>query len=204
MAEVSEVHALTGAVLSDALDDVARLRIAVFRAWPYLYDGDLDYEHRYLQSYRDSDKAIVVGAFDGDRLVGASTGAPLIDHADDFGAAFDGSGLDVSEIFYCAESVLLPDYRGQGTGHRFFDLREAHAIRLGFTKCAFCSVLRAADHPMRPENYRPLDAFWRARGYDLLPGAIAQFSWKDVGAEKETMKPLQFWIRDLPITEVSV
>ncbi len=197
MPEVSEVRTLTGAALEAALDDVARLRIQVFRAWPYLYDGDLDYERKYLQSYRDSDRAIMVGAFDGDRLIGASTGAPLTDHADDFAAAFDGTGLDLGDIFYCAESVLLPDYRGQGVGHKFFDLREAHARSHGFSKCAFCGVQRPADHPMRPETYRPLDAFWHARGYAPLPGVIAQFSWKDIGEKGETQKPLQFWIRDL-------
>ena len=197
MAKVTDVRSLTGAALEAALDDVARLRIRVFRAWPYLYDGDLDYERKYLQSYRDSARAIVVGAFDGNRLVGASTGAPLTDHADDFAAAFEGTGLDLKDIFYCAESVLLTEYRGQGVGHRFFDLREAHARALGFKKCAFCGVQRPADHPMRPTSYRPLDAFWRARGYEPLPGAIARFSWKDVGDEGETLKPLQFWIRDL-------
>ncbi|WP_170368883.1 GNAT family N-acetyltransferase [Ruegeria arenilitoris] len=197
MAEVTQVRALTGPALEAALDDVARLRIAVFRDWPYLYDGDLAYERRYLQSYRDSDRAIVVGAFDGDRLVGAATGAPLADHAEDFAAAFDGTRLELSQIFYCAESVLLPDYRGQGVGHAFFDLREDHARALGFAKCAFCGVQRPADHPMRPAGYRPLDPFWRARGYAPLPGVIAQFSWKDLGEDSETLKPLQFWIRDL-------
>ncbi|MEW2918294.1 GNAT family N-acetyltransferase [Ruegeria sp. ANG10] len=197
MAEVTAVRPLTGAALEAALDDVARLRIEVFRAWPYLYDGDLEYERKYLQSYRDSDKAFVVGAFDGDHLIGASTGAPLTDHADDFAAAFEGTGLDLSQIFYCAESVLLSGYRGQGVGHKFFDLREEHARALGFSKCAFCGVQRSVDHPMRPDNYRPLDAFWRARGYEPLPGVIAQFSWKDIGEEGETLKPLQFWMRDL-------
>lgn len=197
MGEVTNVRALTGAALADALDDVARLRINVFRAWPYLYDGDLEYERKYLQSYRDSDKAIVVGAFDGTQLVGASTGAPLVDHAEDFAAAFEGTGLDLSQIFYCAESVLLPAFRGQGVGHRFFDLREAHARHYGFTKCAFCGVQRPEDHPMRPEHYRPLDAFWRTRGYEPLAGVVAQFSWKDLDQDRETLKPLQFWIKDL-------
>ncbi|WP_170446999.1 GNAT family N-acetyltransferase [Ruegeria arenilitoris] len=197
MAEVTKVRALTGPALEAALDDVARMRIAVFRDWPYLYDGDLAYERKYLQSYRDSDRAIVVGAFDGERLVGAATGAPLADHAEDFAAAFDGTGLDLSQIFYCAESVLLPAYRGQGVGHAFFDLRESHARALGFAKCAFCGVQRPDDHPMRPAGYRTLDPFWRARGYAPLPGVIARFSWKDLGEDSETLKPLQFWIRDL-------
>ncbi|MBY6068673.1 GNAT family N-acetyltransferase [Leisingera aquaemixtae] len=191
------VEAMTGAALDAALDDVARLRIKVFRAWPYLYDGDLAYEREYLQSYRDSERAVVVGAFDGDTLVGASTGAPLADHADDFAAAFEGTGIDLNDVFYCAESVLLPEYRGHGVGHGFFDAREAHARKHGFSKTAFCGVQRPADHPLRPAGYAPLDPFWRKRGYAPLEGAIAHFSWKDVDQAEETRKPLQFWIRDL-------
>lgn len=191
------IEALSGAELTSVLDDVARLRLRVFHDWPYLYDGDLDYERRYLEVYRDSAFAVLVGAFDGDRLVGAATGTPMQDHDEDFATAFAGTGYDLSQIFYCAESILLPDYRGQGAGHRFFDLREDHARATGHRYAAFCSVIRPADHPMRPNGYRPLDGFWQARGYAPLPGVIAEFSWKDRGEDHETRKPLQFWLREL-------
>ncbi len=190
------IRPLTGADLDAALDDVAALRIAVFRDWPYLYDGDLDYERRYLATYRDSPGAILVGAFDGAALVGAATGTPMEDHAE-FAKPFAGTGLALSDIFYCAESVLLPDYRGQGVGHAFFDHREAHARSLGRRHAAFCAVIRPDDHPARPAGYAPLDPFWRRRGYRPLPGVVARFRWKDVGEPDETEKPLQFWIRDL-------
>ena len=192
-----DVRVLTGDALVAALDDVARLRIAVFYEWPYLYDGDFDYERRYLQSYRDSAEAILVGAFDGDRLVGASTGTPMTDHADDFAAAFSETDYQLGEIFYCAESVLMPDYRGHGIGHAFFDHREAHARALGFKHIAFCAVIRPNDHPMRPIAYRPLDPFWRKRGYEKLDGSIATFSWTDIGHDHQTKKPLHFWIKPL-------
>ncbi|EEW60492.1 acetyltransferase, gnat family [Ruegeria sp. TrichCH4B] len=194
---VLRIETLTGAALEAALDDVARLRIEVFRAWPYLYDGDLAYERDYLQSYRDSAGAVVVGAFDADRLVGAATGTPLADHADDFAAAFAQSTLNMADIFYCAESVLLPAYRGQGAGHGFFDAREAHARELGFAKSAFCSVIRSKEHPLHPTGYTPLDPFWRKRGYRPLPGVVAEFAWKDIDQPKGTTKTLQFWLRDL-------
>ncbi len=192
-----EVLTLTGDALEAALDAVARLRIAVFREWPYLYDGDPVYERRYLRTYRDSAGAILVGAFDDGRLVGASTGTPMEDHGDEFGAAFAASGIALSDIFYCAESVLLPEYRGRGLGHAFFDTREAHARKLGRTHSAFCRVVRPAEHPLHPASYRPLDGFWKKRGYAPLEGAVAQYSWKDVGEAGETPKPMQFWIRKL-------
>lgn len=196
------IETLRGEALDAALDDVARLRIAVFRDWPYLYDGSLDYERKYLEVYRQSDQTVLVGAFDGTRLVGAATGTPMLDHAEDFASAFEGAGYDLADIFYCAESVLLPEYRGQGAGHRFFDLREAHARSVDARFTAFCGVQRPADHPMCPADYAPLDPFWRKRGYRPLDGVIAQFSWKDVGFEDETKKPLQFWIRDLSADKV--
>ncbi|WP_371226049.1 GNAT family N-acetyltransferase [Roseovarius sp. 2305UL8-3] len=191
------VARLTGAALEDALDDLAQLRIEVFRVFPYLYDGDVEYERRYLQTYRDSENAILVGAFDGDRLVGASTGSPMEEHAGEFAAAFAGQNIPLSDIFYCAESVLLPEYRGQGIGHAFFDEREAHARALGRRYSAFCGVVRPADHPLRPERYQPLDGFWRKRGYAPLDGVIAHYRWKDRDQSGETNHPLQFWMREL-------
>lgn len=192
-----ETRVLEGDNLVAALESVAALRISVFRDWPYLYDGSLAYERNYLRTYIDSSNAILVGAFDGDRLVGASTGTPLRDHSDDFSAAFAHQNLDLEAIFYCAESVLLADYRGQGVGHRFFDLREAHARSLGYDACAFCAVQRPLDHPLCPQDYRPLDAFWRGRGYRPLPDVIAHFAWKDVDQAASSQKPLMFWIKSL-------
>jgi len=194
---VIRVARLTGDDLARALEDVARLRIEVFRAWPYLYDGDAAYEARYLQTYRDSEAAILVGAFDGDRLVGASTGTPMEDHAQDFAAAFEGQGIDLKEVFYCAESVLQPGYRGQGIGHAFFDAREDHARAMGRRYAAFCSVVRPADHPLKPKEYQPLDPFWRKRGYAPLEGVVARFGWKDIDQPGETDHALQFWLREL-------
>jgi GNAT superfamily N-acetyltransferase len=185
-----------GPGVAGLVDDLADLRIAVFRDWPYLYEGDRDYERRYLAGYAEG-HSIVVAARDGARMVGAATGMPLASHAEDFGAAFDGTGIDLGDVFYCAESVLLPAFRGQGAGHVFFDRREAHARRLGYARAAFCAVTRPADHPARPEGYRPLDGFWRGRGYAPLPGVVAEFSWRDIGMAEETPKPLQFWMKDL-------
>lgn len=189
------IEVLTGAALEAALDDLARLRIEVFRAFPYLYDGDDAYERHYLRPYRDTPRAVVIVARDNGRAVGAATGMSLADHGD--AAQMTGQLPAVEDVFYCAESVLLPEYRGQGIGHRFFDLREDHARRLGRAYSAFCGVVRPADHPLRPPGYTPLDGFWRKRGYVPVTGAVARFRWKDIDCAQETEKPLQVWMRAL-------
>ncbi|GAB4517326.1 MAG: GNAT family acetyltransferase [Roseibium sp.] len=192
-----DIRRLTGMDLENALDDLAGLRISVFRSWPYLYDGTREYEARYLSRYARTEGAVIVGAFDGEKLVGAATGAPLGDELASFRAPLEAQGHDLSKIFYLAESVLDPAYRGRGIGHRFFDEREAHARSLGFTEAMFCAVIRPQDHPLRPEDYAPLDPFWRKRGYEKLDGVIVTFPWLDVGDGRETEKPMQVWHRKL-------
>lgn len=197
-ASVLSFSVLTAAEIDAALDDLARLRIEVFAAWPYLYEGDRAYEARYLSAFAASPGAVVVAARDGQgRMVGAATAAPLADHAAEFAAPFATAGLDPADYFYLAESVLLPGHRGQGAGRTFFEMREAAGRAQGFDRAVFASVIRPEDHPARPTSYVPLDAFWRRLGYRPLDGLKAEFSWRDIGEADETVKQLQVWGRDL-------
>ena len=192
------VKSLTGPELQTILPDLARLRMVVFRDWPYLYDGSLEYEQEYLATFAAAPGAVCITAYDRDEIVGASTGAPMIEHADEFGEPFEAAGYDISKIFYCGESVLLKSHRGHGLGHAFFDGREAHAHKLGgFTHSTFCRVVRPDDHPLKPADYRPLDGFWRKRGYEPIDGILATYPWKDIDEEEETPKKMQFWMRAL-------
>ncbi|MGD9783444.1 MAG: GNAT family N-acetyltransferase [Hyphomicrobiaceae bacterium] len=193
-----ETASLTGDALQAVLPDLARLRMIVFRDWPYLYDGSLAYEQEYLAKFAAAPGAVCIVARDGDVIVGASTACPMSQADEEFRAPFLAKGYDIREVFYCGESVLLPGHRGGGVGHAFFDGREAHAYKLGgFRYSTFCRVVRPDDHPLKPADYRPLDGFWRKRGYAPVDGLVAHFSWKDVDRDEETVKALQFWMREL-------
>ena len=191
------VRRLTRSEAEAAFDDLARLRIEVFRDFPYLYEGDLDYERRYLATYLSQQGAAIIGAFDGSRLVGAATASPLANHFAEFVQPFAERGLGVADFYYFGESVLEKAYRGRGIGVRFFEEREKAARQDGFTRCIFSAVARPDDHPLRPADYRPLDEFWRKRGYRRLEGFVTGFSWRDVGETHETEKPMEFWIKEL-------
>lgn len=160
------IRRLSGDQIKPYLDDLARLRIEVFRHFPYLYDGDMDYERKYLDTYARSPESLFVLALDGETVVGAATGIPMDHETDEFKGPFIEQGYEPDKIFYFGESVLLPNYRGQGIGVAFFDHREGHAREQSrFTHCCFCAVERPQDHPLRPADYQPLDSFWHNRGY---------------------------------------
>jgi GNAT superfamily N-acetyltransferase len=198
---MSAVHltfaTLAGPALLPLLPDLARLRIVVFREWPYLYDGDEAYERGYLRAYAGDAGAAVVVCRDGGTVVGAATCAPMATSHGPVRAAFAAAGLDPAEYCYFGESVLLGRYRGQGAGVRFFAEREAHARGLGLRHAAFCGVLRDPADPRRPAGYVPLDAFWRKRGYVPRPDLTVSFDWKEIGEAAETPHALSFWLKDL-------
>lgn len=192
-----EIKTFSGADAAARFADVARLRIAVFRDFPYLYAGDLAYEERYLATYARSEGSIFVLAIDDGAVVGASTGTPMAAETEEVTAPFLASGRDPADYFYFGESVLLPAYRGRGVGLAFFAAREAQARRLGLRYAAFCAVERPLDHPRRPADHMPLDAFWEKRGYRHHPELSTTFTWRDLDEAAESEKPLSFWIKDL-------
>jgi GNAT superfamily N-acetyltransferase len=196
------VEPLTGVALIAALPALARLRISVFRAWPYLYEGTLDYEQGYLQRFATAKDAVVVVARDGGTIVGVATASPLKEHTAKFAPQFATHGFDPDRVFYCGESVLSAAYRGRGIGLAFFEHREAQAracngVAGPYTHSAFCGVVRPDDHPARPAGYVPLDAFWRKRGYAPVVGLVGQFSWQEVGDTVQTEHQMQFWAKAL-------
>lgn len=191
------VAPVTGAGLAEVIPALARLRIAVFHDFPYLYDGDATYEASYLADFAAADGAVIVVARDGVEIIGAATAAPLATQDEAWQAPLAAAGFEIGRTFYFGESVLLGSYRGQGIGHAFFDYREAQARKHAATHAAFCSVIRPADHPDRPADYRPLDAFWRGRGYAPLDGITATFGWKTLGSAGEEPHHLQYWTRGL-------
>lgn len=173
------------------------MRIAVFAEWPYLYDGDLAYEERYLAAFAGEQDALLVVARDGDRIVGASTASPMPGQEPAIRDPVEAAGIDPAAACYFGESVLLPDWRGRGIGHAFVDGREAHARALGLSITMFAAVIRPHDHPSRPAGYRPLDGFWKARGYEPVQGLTCTLEWRDHGESAESPKALQFWQRRL-------
>lgn len=190
------VRALKGEDLERALPALARLRIDVFRAFPYLYAGTEEYEQKYLRNFVTAHDALIVAAEADEEIVGCATGSAIEAHHGEFAAPLKKAGYDLASTFYFGESVLREDFRGRGLGHAFFDTREAHAWERGYARTCFCAVERAADQPARPAGYRPLDRFWEKRGYRKLPGVTTEFPWPVEPGGPDLLHPMSYWMRE--------
>lgn len=193
-----QLISVSGSGILPYIKDLARLRMEIFRDYPYLYEGSLEYEEKYLQNYQKSDSTMIVIVKDGDKVVGASSALPLVMESGEIQQVFSDAGIPPAEVFYFGESLLMKSYRGRGYGHIFFDEREAFARKQERYKyTAFFAVQRPDNHPLKPINYKPLDEFWIKRGYNKRPDLTTWFSWLDIGHKKETKKPMMFWLKKL-------
>jgi GNAT superfamily N-acetyltransferase len=187
-----------GSDIESIFEDLAQLRITVFRDYPYLYEGTLEYERAYLQTYSNAERAFVFTVFDDEKLVGATTCIPLEDETWEVKKPFLEANLNIESIFYFGESILLKEYRGLGLGNRFFEERENHAKRFGtFDVVCFCAVQRENNHPLKPKDYRALDDFWMKRGYKKQINLESSFEWLDIGEPKPTNKPMIYWMKNI-------
>ncbi len=190
-----ECVALTGKEAVPYMGDLASLRCSVFREYPYLYNGNQEVEAAYLANYSKSDDVLLVLAKAGERVVGVST-CMAMSHADAaFKKPFLSHHIPMDELCYFGESVLLPDFRGQGIGHRFFDLREKWSAERGFKTNYFCAVVRQGNHPLKPTDYQTLDVFWKKRGYRKMEHLIAELEWREIHdlEGSESIHHLVFW-----------
>jgi GNAT superfamily N-acetyltransferase len=186
---------ITGKEIEKHIPALAWLRISVFREFPYLYDGSETYEKEYLSTYLNSDLSIFVLAVDANNIVGAASAMPLKNETQEVRMPFEELGIDINDVFYFGESVLLKDYRGRGIGKVFMQEREKYAVKNHFKITAFCGVLRPENHPRRPADFRPLDAFWIKQGYQKQPEMITNFVWQDLDEEAATPKEMMFWLK---------
>lgn len=183
--------------IKNYFNELASLRIEVFREYPYLYDGDLEYEKDYLKVYSQSSNSLLVLALSNNQIIGASTCLPLSEADNEFKKSFLNSSYSISKSFYFGESIIKKEFRGQGIGKEFFKFREEHAKKLtpDLEMTCFCSVDRDRSHPLRPEGYRELTNFWNRMGYNKQDNLKVSYEWKDIDNIMEDTKTMSVWLK---------
>ena len=188
---------LTGSAVAENLDDIASLRITIFREFPYLYDGRREDESRYLQVYANDPDTIVITVSDSGKIVGAATGIPLRHEHQELVEPFAGSDYSLDEIYYVGELLFYPEYRNRGLGLRLVERMEEQVRSLESYRYLTCAtVVRSNDHSLRPAAYLPIDRFLAVAGFYPLPEMMTEFSWLETDGITHG-HPMNFWLKEL-------
>jgi hypothetical protein len=181
------------------LTELAGLRIEVFREYPYLYQGDMNYEKKYLERYFSAINSFVFSAYDGNELIGATTAILLSEEDEMIKKPFKDSAYNtLDQIVYFGESIVRKTYRGNGLGKIFFEKREEFAQSLPNVKwTSFCAVVRPENDPRKSSEYHSPENLWHRMGYRKIDNLSTEMHWQEIGHPKPTAKKMQFWLKAL-------
>ncbi|MEK6627422.1 MAG: GNAT family N-acetyltransferase [Bdellovibrionota bacterium] len=184
------------------LNAIAAFRIKYFREFPYLYEGNLEYEQKYISGFAKNPKALLLIIKSDDEIVGVSTAIPLISDADILGNAskkFTEKKLNPKEFYYYGEVVIKPEHRGQGIASYLMRKQETFAKDLGYKKISLATVVRDKNDPRTPKDYVSTDEVWKAVGFKKEEIFI-NYEWPTI-LSNNTIKSIDnqmvFWTKEL-------
>jgi len=198
----AKLEVFIGNEINNNIDDVARLRIEEFRNFPYLYDGNLEYEKNYLKCYADDIKSTLALAKVNNTLAGVSTGIPLISNSEivsGIDKIFLEHNLNPDSCYYYGEIIIKPEFRGIGLASLLYKAQDEVIKNWGYKQVCILTVVREIDHPMQPSDYKQKDGMWEHLGFKRL-NIIQSHHWPTIqpnGSVVNIKNDLEFWIKDI-------
>ena len=190
-----ELRALEGPVAARWLDDIVRIRVELYREFPYLYDGDAAREALCLRTYLECGEAVFLAAFDGDRMAGFSSSIPLAMEDEALTEPFRRAGLDPADYLYIGEMLVEAPWRSWKLLWEHKKYHEARARALHLKYVAMVTVDRAENHPLRPRRYKPLEHIIHYCGYEKIRDLSVSMRWPRADSGSERANRLSVWRR---------
>ena len=193
-----EYDIMTGEQIREHLPLMATLRSQSFKEFPYLYDGSVEAGEKYLATYAETkDATVIIAKFNGE-IIGFSTGLPL--NADtkltrDLKASYQRIEPDLARYYYFGEIIILPEFRGQGIARAMYDKQQTAVAEKGYTEFVILTVVRQANHPCQPKDYRSTDSLWPHLGFKKSDITM-HYPWAvidETGHSAETDNTMQAW-----------
>jgi len=195
------IKVLTGDKLKELMPFVITQRVLAFSLYPYLYVGDFVQETKDFKAFADAQDSALAIAYHGETPVGLLTGCSLSYYApglsDDL-SVFTKAGVNLKKCYYFPEIIVVPEHRGNKLSCKLLDALENHAKSMGYEKGSL--ITESHDtHPLKPDNYKSLDALWSFHKYRKTPVKI-RIDWRTYqpdGSVQNQKHKLNYWTKDL-------
>jgi len=189
-----------GEAITELIPFIAQQRLAIFKEYPYLYQGSLEGEYTYLTWFASLPHSAVAVAYDGENIVAFLTGTSFADFAHHFQGSlelFENAGLDPAIYYYLSEAIVLPEYRNKSVCRYLTHALEQHARARGFSAgCLTCE--QHEHHPLKPAGYKELGPLFAKLGYHKTELTVF-FTWDTIqsdGSIKAASHPLTYWVKN--------
>lgn len=197
-----EFKTYQGKDISPFIDEIGQIRLDLFKEFPYLYKGDLDYERAYLSEYSKDDQSLLILVYSGNKIVAFITGTAISSQhsiTEDAFELFQSKGLKPSDYYYIGEIIVLKDYRSFNLSSRLLKEVENFALENGYSSSCFLTVVRDNDHPLRPEDYKDSSKLWKFHNYKQM-NLYTKYKWNTIINDSEAIyqeNTLEYWSKSL-------
>ena len=198
----TKIEIVTGKDCAEYVDIVSQFRIEAFREYPYLYEGKIEYEKKYLLGYMaDTQGMIAVAKVDG-VLAGISTGIPLNGNSEivaDAKKIFRLKNIDISDYYYYGEIIVKPEFRRRSLAKMLYAAQDNLIIKWRFKHASILTIMRDKNHFLKPADYQSPDKMWEHLGFTRNQLKI-DYSWPTIQADhtvKNISNTLEFWTKPL-------
>ena len=192
------IKVLRGQEMIPYLETAAEWRIKEFKSFPYLYQGNLEYESMYMHECEKNPEAILIVGERNNEILGFTTGIP-IGTMSDLLQSLRNKLPNAHEYYYLAECIFAPTVRGRGFAQKGIKLFEEVVDELGYKKICFLTVIRDENHPLKPQRYLNKDPIWSRWKYQKTD-LILEFPWPTIQADGSVidfLNPMRFWEKDI-------
>lgn len=181
---------------------IANYRISFFKKFPYLYEGNMEYESNYLEGILNEKKSLLVVIQFNNSPIGISTSYPLTTEADILTETYEkfiSENKKPEEYFYYSEIILSDDHRQKGLSKTVYEIQEDYAKTLGFKKICLATVLREKNDIRKPLDYRDSDGLWENLGFSKTK-IIIDYEWPTIQFDSSIQKnknKMIFWEKNV-------
>lgn len=192
-----------GSEIIKNIPEVAQFRIKYFRDYPYLYEGNIAEEEKYLKGFCEDSKSLLLLIKDSSgETIAVSTSLPLISNSTILAGVpelFESKGLSPEVFFYYGEVIISLNYRSLGLTRKIFSIQEEYGKSLGLSSISLSTVFRESSDPRRPENYTKHNLIWFKMGFKKTDIRI-DYEWPTIqanGEVKNIKNPMVFFIKEI-------
>lgn len=179
------------------------------RGYPYLYVPPVEQIINPSDiMYVNDPNALVLIAEEQDMTQSVATGIPLNSayllsyyFNPEIINKFKNRGYDPHKIWYMGYFLTTPEYRENGKFiQSIYEKFIKHAVKLGKTQLSYVNVVRAADHPLKPDNFKNPEP-WEDMIKDFLDtGVTTKATWPTLqqnNSIKNEEHEIRFYIKNI-------
>lgn len=159
---------MLGSQIASFSNQIVLTIIETFKHYPYLLEGEYDYNQQYFKEITTSNHGGLALATLKEEFAGFLMGCPLAARQEQFADAFEifkKNNFTASDYYLFTDVVVLPKFQNKKIASNLFAYFEEWVKSWGYKGICLFIIQHNEDHALKPVDYKNIDDFYAKLGY---------------------------------------